>query len=55
MRFVSIDKFAHIDILSSFEYEYDEKENWIKEIVYSEDSSERKPFKITEREIVYYK
>ncbi|KAA5531877.1 hypothetical protein [Paenimyroides baculatum] len=55
MRFVSIDKFAHVDILSSFEYEYDEKENWIKEIVYSEDSSERKPFKITEREIVYYK
>lgn len=54
MRFVSINKFAHIDILSSFEYEYDEKGNWIKETIYSEEPSERKPFKITEREIEYY-
>lgn len=54
MRFVSINEYAHIDFISTFEYEYDEKGNWIKEIIYSEESSERKPFQITEREIKYY-
>lgn len=54
MRFVSIDEYAHIDFMSSFEYEYDYKGNWVTEIIYSEEASERKPFRITEREIKYY-
>ena len=44
------DDLLDVDSTTTYELEYDSKDNWIKKITYEDD----KPTDITEREIEYY-